>query len=75
MNGFDVVEAREIPWIEGQNPPDSVDRHSRHKPGIVNLGTADSMRDEETPPDEMHFGRVREHVHIAFENLCAPVRL
>jgi hypothetical protein len=74
MNGFDLIEAREILRAEGQNTLHTMDMHGGNKPCILHLDSGDAVVHQQPAPFLMYRWVVGEQSEAGFNGDCVPIR-
>ena len=75
MENAEIVEAPEIPDIDGQQLPNAMDIHARRQPGVMHLHALNVVRDQQKPLAVMHFPAVRQKLEIPLDHPREAIRL
>ena len=75
MENAEIVEAPEVPDIDGQQLPHAMDIHARREPGIMDLHALNIVRDKKLPPAIVDLPAVRQELEIPFDHAGQAIRL
>ena len=75
MENAEIVEAPEVPDIDGQQLPHAMDIHARREPGIMDLHALNIVRDKKLPPAIVDLPAVRQELEIPLDHTGQAVRL
>ena len=75
MDRIYVIEAGEIPWIEGEDALYAVEMHGGNQPCIVDLDSGDAVVHQQPSPFVMDRKAVGEQIKQGFNLSCSNIRL
>jgi len=73
MDGFDLVEARKVFCVEGQDALHAMDAHGRNESCIMHLNSGDAIVNQQPPPflvDSRLSGADGTRLQLLCSNIC-----
>jgi hypothetical protein len=74
MEDTESLEATEIPHINRQQLPDTVDIHTRRQPGIMDLNSLNVVGDQKRAPSVVYLAAVGQKLEIPLNYSSQAVR-